>query len=301
MIDLSMHLGRTIKHVRQQKGILGKEIAAAIDLTPSQLTKIENETQSISAELFIKILSYLNMSFDEFCYLSGENLFKARAQTRKYIKTIPTKKNKAAIKSIIHQVKNYSDKFNEPYFEHTYAILNARLKLEETDYNYDIARPLLSPIKKYLDNVETWFDYEVALFINSYYMFEYDVALAKGTETLYKIKNSYSPERYNELNNQLYFNLALYALDKRQTSQDALDFITRCTVNLTHTNIRMRLILRILQQIAYFQLDCCEYSEQTILKTLNGVELLELADLHDYLCSLLRKHGIILNNKKMHD
>jgi transcriptional regulator with XRE-family HTH domain len=59
-------VGITIKHIREEKRIRQKELASAIGISQSHLSKIENGTHKIDADLLKPIADFLQVSLQAF-------------------------------------------------------------------------------------------------------------------------------------------------------------------------------------------------------------------------------------------
>ena len=76
------NMGKTIQYLRESKGFKLKELCNDI-LSISQLSKIENGEVIPSADKFIKILSRLNVRYDEFILLMDDEFLETKIMLEK--------------------------------------------------------------------------------------------------------------------------------------------------------------------------------------------------------------------------
>ena len=60
-----MKLHERIKALRQQRGLLQKQVAAEIDLGPSHYNKIENGQRELSVEVLCRLARFYGLTVDE--------------------------------------------------------------------------------------------------------------------------------------------------------------------------------------------------------------------------------------------
>jgi len=290
------NIGKILKKIRTKKGVSTTAFMTAMALSASQLSKIERGEQSVNADFFIKALSYLNVTFEEFGFLFKDSYFKARVETKRDLKNliIDLQYNHYLKAMMVRVDKHYQD-FKEPYFLHIYSMLDSRLILSETGVDFEKARTALKPVKDYLLSVETWFEYEIGLFSNCYYLFPIEETIKIANETLSKMKNS-SLARLEELTRDLFINLALYALEEKDYCTDAIDFASQALNCQVKDPFYTSLMVRVLKQIAYYKLESPLYSESQLSNLIKGLNLLDFGDLSNDFMILLKKHEIPISN-----
>ena len=70
-----MKIGENIKQLRQQAGLLQKEVAKALEIGYSNYNKLEKGDRGISLEELVKIAKFYNLSIDEVVFLdSGKEI-----------------------------------------------------------------------------------------------------------------------------------------------------------------------------------------------------------------------------------
>jgi transcriptional regulator with XRE-family HTH domain len=58
-------IGKNIKHIREQRGLMQKEVAFVADMQASNYSKIENGQRDISVEALDKIANFFGITVDE--------------------------------------------------------------------------------------------------------------------------------------------------------------------------------------------------------------------------------------------
>ena len=64
-----MSIGKNIKNIREQKGLMQKEVAAVADMQASNYSKIESGQRDISVEALDRIAQFFGMTVDEVIHL----------------------------------------------------------------------------------------------------------------------------------------------------------------------------------------------------------------------------------------
>lgn len=67
-----MDLARNLKTLREEKGLLQKEVASAVDVHPSNYSKMEKGERDISIEVADKLAKIYGISIDELVHMSGK-------------------------------------------------------------------------------------------------------------------------------------------------------------------------------------------------------------------------------------
>jgi transcriptional regulator with XRE-family HTH domain len=65
-------IGKNIKKIREQKGLMQKEVAAVADMQASNYSKIESGQRDISIEALDKIAKLFGMTVDEIIHFEGK-------------------------------------------------------------------------------------------------------------------------------------------------------------------------------------------------------------------------------------
>ena len=63
-----MALGQAIKNAREAKGITREQLAEILDLAPRHIQSIENEGQHPSFQLFVRLITMIDISADQYIF-----------------------------------------------------------------------------------------------------------------------------------------------------------------------------------------------------------------------------------------
>lgn len=63
-----MALGQAIKKAREAKGMTREQLAEILDVAPRHIQSIENEGQYPSFSLFVRLITMLNISADQYLF-----------------------------------------------------------------------------------------------------------------------------------------------------------------------------------------------------------------------------------------
>ncbi len=67
-----MDLAKNLKALREEKGLLQKEVANAVDVHPSNYSKMEKGERDISIEVADKLAKFYGISIDELIHMNGK-------------------------------------------------------------------------------------------------------------------------------------------------------------------------------------------------------------------------------------
>lgn len=67
-----MHIGKNIKKIREQRGLMQKEVAAAAGLHPANYNKMEKGEREPSIDALDKIAKLFGMKVDELIHFEGK-------------------------------------------------------------------------------------------------------------------------------------------------------------------------------------------------------------------------------------
>lgn len=291
-------IGQTLKHIREKKGFSARAIAQKT-ITPTQLSRIENRGQIPGVDSFIKLLYSLNVSFEEFCLLTEDSHAKARVKTKSNTANVLRKRNSREMKETIKELEAYYNEFDDAYFIHISCIVKAKLALSESNYDYSVTLDILKPVSDYLLFVETWFEYEISLFINCIYLFPLEKAITLGDNALDKIKKNYILLKNEELTRSLLVNLATYALSEKKYHSHAHDYITKALSLPQSTHILYNsLLAKIIYQATCYKLGNGDYDEAYLTDLLLGLKLMKFDDAYNEFVNFLSQHDIVI--EKLH-
>ena len=69
-----MDLAQNLKALREQKGLLQKEVANAVDVHPSNYSKMEKGERDVSIEVADKLAKFFGITLDELVHMNGKVL-----------------------------------------------------------------------------------------------------------------------------------------------------------------------------------------------------------------------------------
>ena len=67
-----MMLAQNLKAIREQKGLLQKEVANAVGVHPSNYSKMEKGERDVSIEVADKLAKYFGITLDELVHMDGK-------------------------------------------------------------------------------------------------------------------------------------------------------------------------------------------------------------------------------------
>ena len=67
-----MQIAKNIKRLREEKGLMQKEIASAVGVHPSNYSKMEKGEREFSIEVIDKLAKYFGLSIDELVHMNGK-------------------------------------------------------------------------------------------------------------------------------------------------------------------------------------------------------------------------------------
>jgi len=288
-------IGKTLKHLRVDKGFSLRKTSEGI-LSPSQLSKIENNAQIPSSDKFLHLLSRMNINYDEFCLYSDDAYLKIRNQLNTQIDETLRKNNLFEIKKLINELEDYERKFFDDYFMHMKCILKASYTLLLTNNDYKQARSEIEPVVEYLNSIENWYSYEFLLFNNSLFFFDIDRAISIGDKALKNIKRRYLIFKDDEMTRRLLNNLAIYTLtDKKYYMQSYYYSSTAIGLPKSTKHIYNTIYAKIINQVACYKLDNIEFNPQQLSNLINWFLLINMEDIYKEVRSFVEGHGIKLD------
>ena len=66
-------MGQAIKEARKKMGWTREQVAQEVDLAPRYIMSIENKGQHPSLQVFVDLMTFFNISVDQFLYPDGGN------------------------------------------------------------------------------------------------------------------------------------------------------------------------------------------------------------------------------------
>jgi len=290
------YLGKALKFIREKKGISSKDFAKSMKLSSTKLSKIENGQQMLSADSLIRALSFLNIYYEEFILLlDTEDSFKARVETKNDFERLINQGSAQYAQTMLAKAQENRKAYKDSYFQHIYCILNSQL-IFDTTHDFETTRSALEPIREYLSSIESWFEYEIALFANCYCLFPIEDAIKLGNEALTKMKDYSTSTKYNEISHNLFLGLATYALSDANFYDYAINFADKAFSSAAAKPMYTALMTHIIKQIAYYKKQSLHYSKSQLVNIIEGLELMGFDEYAHFVLDLLQKHGITLEN-----
>lgn len=72
LIQLDMDLAQNLKALREQKGLLQKEVANAVDVHPSNYSKMGKGERDVSIEVADRLAKFFGVTLDELVHMNGK-------------------------------------------------------------------------------------------------------------------------------------------------------------------------------------------------------------------------------------
>lgn len=71
-MQVRMDIAQNLKTLREQKGLLQKEVANAVGVHPSNYSKMEKGERDVSIQVADKLAKYFGISLDELVHMNGK-------------------------------------------------------------------------------------------------------------------------------------------------------------------------------------------------------------------------------------
>ncbi|MBM7708567.1 helix-turn-helix domain-containing protein [Enterococcus lemanii] len=177
-----MNDGNLIKKLRIERNITQKELAAGL-CSRSTLARFENNNGNIQAYLLINILERMNITFEEYAsYKSNNERSKKEVLSENFSNKVLNIQHGETYLQSLYQEYNQT---NDLYYLHLYC--QGRIILSKV-YNKEInLANEFKIIKKHLDNVDNWGFFELTMYTNSLYLFDYDQTIYQFDQVIAQI------------------------------------------------------------------------------------------------------------------
>lgn len=287
-------IGKTLQSLRSQKGFSLREVAAGI-LSPSQLSKIENDSQIPSVDKFFHILYRMNITFDEFCMFIDDDYMNNRTKMKNQIGETLRKRNAEHILNLIDEIHPYYETYDDIYFHHMKCVLKASHILLTTNNDYAQARKEVTAVADYLFSTESWFHYELSLLNNILFFYEIDIAITLGDKALQTIERRYAQFKDDEITRSLLNNLAIYTLNDEQYYMNSYRYSsTAIGLPQSTQHIYSTVFAKIINQVACYKLQNGEYNYEYLSNLINWFSLIHMNDIYKDFQKFVEGHGINL-------
>lgn len=292
-------IGKLLQDVRLSKGISVKDLCEFDNIfTIQQISNIETGKQMTSAERFIKLLSYYNLTYEEFLYLFEHDYLTSKFRLDRQLAEYFKRQNIDGLKQLEFEAANLFFKYKDVFFQHIEIMSRVSRTLIQNNFQHDIVKKDLKPIENYLMGVKEFNHYEVSLLGQCLSALDIDQALLLGEKAVHNIENRHTFYRNESDACVLLTNMAICCLD-HQRYIDALKYLNQ-SIALAATNQDMTRSLhaQIIKEVIHFKLNDGLYNKQ-LLKYLVGVfKGLGWKDYSINVKKFVQKHGISLDNPK---
>lgn len=289
-------IGKTLSYLREEKGYSLRDVSNDI-LSPSQLRRIENNSQIPSADKFIHLLYRMNITFEEFCLFTEDEYINIRIKLDVQIGETLRKRDVQLMQKLIGQLDVYYEKYKDIYFYHIKCVLKAHISLIKCK-DYTQARIELNDVKEYLFSIENWFLYELTLFNNTLFVYELDTAISLGNHALKSIEKRYSDLKDDEVTRRLLNNLAVYTLSGERYYMQSYRY-SSTSIGLPHSTKHIYSIIfaKIVNQVACYKLQNNQYDFDYLTDLLNLFIVMNMDSVYNEISEFLESHGIKLKEK----
>ena len=169
--------GKTLRMIRQQKGITLKELANNI-CSVSFLSKFERGDSDITLSLMTKLLEKLMMNFDEFLFIHNDYQVD---QLELFFKTA----GEAFLSRDVHQLKQLKEtalnnwrQYSVETYHYNALLLEIYESIVDTTYTTDGLKEYnIQLLSNYLFRVEVWGYYELKLYSGTMLLLDTDMVI----------------------------------------------------------------------------------------------------------------------------
>ncbi|MNC13421.1 Helix-turn-helix domain protein [compost metagenome] len=167
-----MNHGELIRKLRLERGITQEQLCHKIT-SRTALTNLEKQNSRISFEILLQYLSRMNIRLDEYYLMYTDHESREKRSISLALPHIYASGDTAIQKDL----EKYKEKYNETkdlFFYFVYIQLSILKMKKNGDFNSSYLSNEIEFLKGYLDRVETWGRFEIALFSNSLFLFPDD-------------------------------------------------------------------------------------------------------------------------------
>lgn len=280
--------GTTLRKIREDKNLKPKDAAHKI-MSLSQLKRIEEEGQVPSIDKFISLLNRLNVEYDEFFQFSDDKYFNLRTVMRNQTTDTLRQRNPQKTQSLLDKLDRYYREYNDPHFLHLWSNASA-IKARHEHADPEKVKAFLKPVTDYLDSVDNWCYYEMVLFNNTFFYYDYDTAKALGNEAIKNIQKNYQDFRDEGILRGLLGNLAFLAVEHKKW-KDALGYI-RLALEISPSTKELypQLLTKVVGQVVCFHTDRNSFDPAEITAVITYFRLMNMEDVVGMLENFVKRH-----------
>ena len=204
--------GKTLRMIRQQKGITLKELANNI-CSVSFLSKFERGDSDITLSLMTKLLEKLMMNFDEFLFIHNDY---QPDQLEQFFKTAgaaflsrDVKKLKQLKETVLNNWKQYSVET----YHYNALLLEIYESIIDPEYTIDGLKEYnIQLLSDYLFRVEVWGYYELKLYSGTMLLLEPDMVIMLSRTAYEKSARFKDYKKVSEAITAVLFNTVIFLL-----------------------------------------------------------------------------------------
>lgn len=273
-----------LRKLRKERNVSQIELSKGVS-TRNTLGSYEQKGTSINYYVLRQYLEKLNVSIEEFDYLISPN----KENYKKFMSTTLEKlyynQNYKNCLQLLSDIKNKYDATQDFYFLHLVAQYRLALHKEKVIHldNEEIDF-FIAEIKRYLEKIETWGQFEIAVFINTMHIFDTEYII-QMIANVCKKKSIYSTlyKKYHILE-KMYLN-TLYLLFERREVQLVPGIINSFWLIIDKDDLKSKVIISFLEGIV-------ENDEPKRRRALQILRTFDMDSHADYLSSLCQKSNL---------
>lgn len=174
-----MQIGTTLKTLRTGKKISRQDLVKGI-MSSNHYFKVENNENNISLDKFIQIISRLNISFEEFLFVSNnyKNNTKSAISSSIIDNFYSSNDKTDELKKLQKRCNQLFKETNDIFYKHQSILISSMVnsfQLDSTD---------IDTLTQYFIKIENYGLYEIKIFANFAYLFESDILIVLSKRIL---------------------------------------------------------------------------------------------------------------------
>lgn len=273
-----MEPNEVLKSLRIERGITQNELSDGIS-TRNTLGSYESKGKSINYQILRQYLDRLNISVEEFDYLSSKDIENNKKELSTTLSKLYYHQEFDDLQRMIIELEDLYHSTNDFYYFHLVAQYTLSLDKEkvisinQSDYSY-----FSDKIKLYLSKIDSWGQFEASLFINFMHIFETEYVIHM-LSYIWKKKNFYGTlyKKYRLLE-KMYLN-SLYLLYERNEIELLPIIIRSFKTIIDKDDLKSKVIISFFEGII-------ENDESKRNRTLQILRTFDMGSHADYLSSL---------------
>ncbi|MFV0561314.1 MAG: helix-turn-helix domain-containing protein [Enterococcus sp.] len=273
-----MEPNKVLKKLRKERNISQSELASKIS-TRNTLGSYEHGGTSINYYILRQYLAKLNVSVEEFDFLTATDIKEYKKVISTKLKHLYYHHNYNDLIALLNEIKSKYETSHDFYYLHLDAqyrfvlFKEGIIHLDKKEIDF-----FTNEIKKYLDKIETWGQFESSVFINTMHIFDTTYVL-QTIEYIHKKNIFYSTlyKKYQILE-KMHLN-ALYLLSERKEFHLVPIILNSFKKTIDDDDLKNKVI------ISFFD----GFIEKNESKKNKALQVLRTFDMHmhaDYLASL---------------